>query len=124
MRRWLIGMAATIATIVAAIAPGLASGVTTNSQTLAGANATVTSCDTDGVTVVRTLSGANVVSVTVSNIAAACGNGALSMTVSNGSTSVSATAVVPAGGGSVVVTPATPIAVTDAMTTHLTIVGA
>ncbi|HEY6628302.1 MAG TPA: hypothetical protein VI193_04930 [Acidimicrobiia bacterium] len=124
MRRWLIGMVAAFVTIVATIAPGLAANLPSSSQSLAGANVAVASCDTDGVTVVRTLSGANVVSVTISNIASACGNGALSMTLSNGSTSVSATAVVPAGGGSVVVTPATPIAATNAMTTHLTIVGA
>jgi hypothetical protein len=124
MRRWLIGMVAAVVLIVATIAPGLASGLGTNTQSLAGAGAAVTSCDTDGVTVVRTLSGANVVSVTISGIASACGNGTLSMTVSNGSTSVSATAVVPAGGGSLVVTPATPIAATNSMTTHLTIVGA
>lgn len=124
MRRWLIGMVAAVVTIVATIAPGLAANLGSGSQTLAGANAAVTSCDTDGVTVVRALSGTNVISVTVSNIAAACGNGALSLTVSNGATNVSGTAVVPAGGGSVVVTLASPIAAADAMTTDLTIVGA
>ena len=117
-------MVAAIVTIAATIAPGMAANLPSSSQTLAGANAAVTSCDTDGVTVVHTLSGTNVVSVTFSNIAAACGNGALSMTLSNGLTSVSATAVVPAGGGSIVVTPATPIAAANAMTTDLTIVGA
>ena len=124
MRRWLIGMVAAVVTIVATVAPGMAANLSSNSQTLAGANAAVTSCDTDGVTIVRTLSGTNVVSVTVSSIAAACGNGSLSLTVNNGSTNVSGTAVVPVGGGSVVVTLASPIAAANAMTTELTIVGA
>jgi hypothetical protein len=124
MRRWLIGMVAAVVTIVATIAPGLAANLVSGSQTLAGANAAVTSCDTDGVTLVRTLSGLNVVSVTVSNISAVCGNGALSLTVTNGVTNVSGAAVVPAGGGSVLVTLSAPIAAANAMTTHLTIVGA
>jgi hypothetical protein len=102
----------------------MAANLSSGSQTVAGGNAAVAACDTDGVTVTRTLSGTNVASVTVSNIASACGNGALSLTVSNGSTNVSGSATVPVGGGSVLVTLASPILVTNAMTADLTIVGA
>jgi hypothetical protein len=124
MKRWLIGMTAVIVMIAAAITPGLAATLAFGSQTFAGGSAAVATCDSDGLSVERTLSGANVVSVTVGRIAAACGNGTLSLTVSNGVTNVSGSAVVPAAGGSVVVTLAAPILATEAMTTDLTIVGA
>lgn len=124
MKPWSIGMAAVIMMIAAAITFGLAASLLFGSQTFAGGSAAVAPCDSDGVSVVRTLSGTNVVSVTVGGIASACGNGALSVTVSNGITNVSGSAVVPAGGGSIVVTLATPILATEAMTTDLTIVGA
>jgi len=124
MKPWLIGVAAVIVTIAAAFSYGLATNLSFGSRTLASSRATVAACDSDGLSVVRALSGTNVVSVTVGGIAAACGNGALSLTVSNGMTSTSGTAVVPAAGGSVLLTLATPILATDAMTTDLTIVGA
>jgi hypothetical protein len=110
--------------IMVAIVPALAAGLSTTSASLGGSGATVTRCDSDGVGVIGNLSGSNVVSVTVSNLAPACGSGSLSVTVSNGSTNSTGTGVVPGGGGSLTVTLGSPIAATNAMTTDLAIVGA
>ena len=121
MRRWL-GLIAVSAVLAAG--PGLAAGLSSSARSLGGSSATVGRCDTDGVGVVQNLSGSNVVSVTVSSIASACGGGSISVTVNNGSTNVNGATVVPAGGGSVTVTLGTSIAQTESMTTDLAIVGA
>ena len=53
-------------------------------------------CDTDGVTIVPVLSGANVASVTVGGISANCAGGTLSVNVNNGVANSSGSGVVPA----------------------------
>ena len=70
---------------------------------------------TNGVTTLPTLSSGNVTAVTVSGIAAACGNLTLKATVNNGTTSSNGSATVPAGGGSASVTLAASVAMKDTM---------
>ena len=72
-----------------------------------------TPCDADGVSVVEVISADAITRVDVSGIAAACGNGTLSVTVRNGSAQGSGSAAVPAGGGG-------PVAVAVSPTVTLT----
>ena len=100
-----------------------ASSQSTGSRRLAANAATVTRCDTDGVSVVQNLSGANVISVTVGSIAAACGNGTLALALNNGTTSSSGSASVPDAGGSLTVTLAAAVAAKDADQVDISISG-
>jgi hypothetical protein len=93
------------------------------SRALGANKAAPSRCDTDGVTLTQTLSGANVTSVTAAGIASACATGTLSLTVNNGSATSSGSAVVPAGGGSVTVTLASAIAATSGEQIDLVISG-
>lgn len=110
---------------IAAAAPvyGFASSLGSASRALGSNAAPVPRCDTDGVTVVQNLSGSTVVSVTVGSIAAACGNGTISVNVNNGTTNRTGTGTVPAGGGSLTVTLASSLAVSQSETIQLTISG-
>jgi hypothetical protein len=90
--------------------PGLATGLGGASRTLGSGAATVARCDTDGIEVTQNLTSTNVTSVTVTGIAAACAGGTLVVTFSNGVVSSNGSAAVPAGGGSVTVTLAAPVA--------------
>ena len=112
------------ACIVAAswfVGPALASNLAHTSTTLTGGNAAITACDSDGVATIFTLSGSNVASVTVSGISSGCGNAALSVAVDNGTASSTGTASVPVGGGSVVVTLASSVAMSDSMKTAIVV---
>ena len=80
-------------------------------------------CTTSGLPVIQTLSGANVVSVVVSAVPAACGGGTLQLTVNNGSAQSSGSTAVPVGGGNVTVTLASAVAATTTEQTDLVIVG-
>ena len=97
-----MGAAVALALVLVAV-PGFASGLTWAAKTLGANGASVSHCDTDGVTVIQNLSGANVVSVTVGGISSACATGSLSVTVDNATTSSSGTGTVPSGGGSMTV---------------------
>ena len=104
-----------------AVAPGLAASLSGASGTLGGGNAAVTKCDADGVRSVFTPVGGNVTAITVSGVASACGGLTLNVVVNNGSTTTTGTGLVPIGGGSVVVLPIPPIAMTNAMQTDFLI---
>ena len=93
------------------------------SRTLGAAKVAVPSCDAGGFTIVQNLTGANVSSVTIGGIASACATGTLSVTVNNGTTNSSGTAVVPAGGGSMTVTLAAVVAFRQANEVDVAIVG-
>lgn len=80
-------------------------------------------CTAAGLSVLQTLTGTNVVSVTVGTLPAACGGGTLRLAVHNGVTSSEGSAVVPAAGGTVSVTLALPVAVTVAEQTDLVVDG-
>jgi hypothetical protein len=102
---------------------GHAASLAAASNSLAMGRSAVTACDTDGVSVVQVLSGANVTVVTVSGIAPACGNGSISVALNNGSVSSTGTATVPAGGGSTSVTLAAAIAMKDSDEIDVAITG-
>jgi hypothetical protein len=120
MRRWALALV-----VVAAAAPvyGFAANLGSASRRLGANAAPVSRCDTDGVTMIQNLAGANVVSVTVGSIAAACANGSISVNLNNGTTNSGGTGTVPAGGGSVTVTLAVAVAARDAETIQAVISG-
>jgi hypothetical protein len=90
--------------------PALAASLTATSATV-GADAIATPrCTTAGLPVVPTISGTNVVSVTVSGIPSTCGGATLQAAVNNGITNSTGSATVPGGGGSVTVTLAIAVA--------------
>jgi hypothetical protein len=107
-----------------AIAGGaFAASLATTTNALGAATAATPRCTTAGLTVFQNLSVANVVSVTVATLPAACATATLLVTVNNGITTGSGSATVPAGGGSVTVTLSTTPAATAAETTDLVLVG-
>jgi hypothetical protein len=114
---------ALLVVIAAAPAYGYAASLGSASRALGANTASVSRCDSDGVTIIQNLSGSNVASVTVGSIAAACATGTISVNLNNGSTNQTGTGAVPAGGGSVTVTLASAIAATQAETIQLTISG-
>jgi len=111
------------AVVVWSAASAHASSVTIGAKTLAANSAAVSSCDTDRVTIVPNLSGANVVSITMGSIDAACGGGTLSIAFSNGTTSSTGSGVIPGGGGALTVTLAAAVAAKDSAQVFTTIVG-
>jgi len=102
---------------VACTVIGAAASLTVNSGSLAAATLTVPRCTSAAISILQNLSGANVASVTISGLPAACGNAAAQATVNNLTTSGSGSATVPAAGGSVIVNLGTTPA---ASTTHET----
>ena len=120
--RWIGAVA--VATVVLGLAtPGFASSLGWSSRTVGSNGTALGKCDADGVGILQNLSGANVVSVTVSGIAAACAGGTLSATVDNATTASSGTAVVPSGGGSVTVSLAASVPAKDAEEIDVAISG-
>jgi len=66
----------------------------------------VAACDSDGFSLTHTLSGSTVTDVTVAGIDAACANGAVTITLTDGAdveVSSGGPQTVPSGGGSVVI---------------------
>jgi len=124
MRRmgWIVVTgAAAIAVLSSAFGYAAAQGTGTNS--LGSNTATVSRCDTDGITVTHNLSGSNVISVAVGSIASACGNASISVDVNNGTANSSGSGTVPAGGGSMTVTLGAGVAAKDGMETDVAISG-
>ena len=80
-------------------------------------------CTNAGLGQIQNLSGSNVVSVTVSNLPAACGNATLQVSLNNTSTSSGGSATVPAAGGSVTVTLGTPVAMATTEEIDLVLTG-
>jgi hypothetical protein len=120
-------MAATVAALVvvtcALSSVAFAASLASASRTLGAGKVAVPSCDTGGFTIVQNLTGSNVSSVAIGGIAATCATGTLSVTVNNGITNSSGTAVVPAGGGSMTVTLAAAVAFRQANEVDVAIVG-
>jgi hypothetical protein len=112
-----LGAAALVATL------GFASSLPSATKKLGASSVAVARCDTDGVTILQNLSGANVASVTVGGIASACGGATLSLTFNNGTTSSSGSGAVPAGGGSMTVTLAVAVALKDSGRIDVAIAG-
>ena len=118
-----MGLVVALAIGLMVAVPGFAAGLTWATRSLGTNVAAVSRCDTDGVTVIQNLSGANVVSVAVSAIAAACATGTLSATVDNVTTSSSGTGTVPAGGGSMTVALAAAVPAKDVEEIDVAITG-
>jgi hypothetical protein len=102
---------------------GAAASLSVATDTLGGAVVAVPRCTAVGLSVLQNLSGGTVVSVTVSGLPAACGGGTLQVTVNNGTTFGSGSAVIPVIGGPVTVTVGPAPAVTAAETTDIVVVG-
>ncbi len=102
---------------------GFAAAVTVGAGSIGTARISAPRCTAAGLGVVQNLSGSTIVSVTVSSLPSACGNGTLQVTVNNGSTSASGSSAIPAAGGSVTVTLGSAPAVAVAEETDLVITG-
>ena len=94
---------------------GAAASLALASGTLGAALAAPGRCATGGLSVIQTLSGSSVASVSVGVLPAACGGATLRVAVNNGTTSSTGTATIPTGGGTVSVTlaVAVPVAVSE-----------
>lgn len=106
-----------------ASAVGLASGLPGSSQTLGSSGVATPRCDADGFTVIQNLSGANVISVSVSGIAAGCGGGTMQATFHNGTTSSSGSGTVPGGGGSLTISLAASVPAAVGARVDIVVVG-
>lgn len=95
---------------IASMSVGHAASASFSGASLAVGAVSISRCTAAGLTVVQNLSGANVVSVTVGSVPAACGNATLLVTVASGANTGSGSATVPAAGGSVTVSLGTTIA--------------
>ena len=104
---------------------GHAAGLSTAANSLGGGNSPIAKCDADGVTTLQVLNaGANVTSVTIAGIAAACGTATLSVTVNNNAGSNSpGSAAGPGGGGSMTVALAAGVTMKDSDQVDVTITG-
>ncbi|MCA1830209.1 MAG: hypothetical protein ABR552_09240 [Actinomycetota bacterium] len=121
MRRALILATAVITAAVAVV--GFAKSTSVSSKTLGAGKTTVSKCDTDGVSVLETLSGSNIASVAVGSIASACAGGTVSVAVNNGTANSTGSGTVPGGGGSVTVTLGTAVAAKDVVEVDVSISG-
>src|ERR1700704_1522596 len=88
----------------AAIIWGAAESLSFSSQQAGATSVPVPKCSTAGMTTFESVIGTNIVGVSVSNVDAACAGGTLSLTVNNGTSTGSASGVVPGGGGSMSLT--------------------
>ena len=102
---------------------GMAASLTFSTGSVAGARAATPRCTNASLVVIPNLSGANVVSATVSGLPSACGNATIQVAVNNGSASGSGSGTVPAGGGSVSVTLGSAVASTAAAEIDLILTG-
>lgn len=80
-------------------------------------------CTSAGLGLIQNLSGSNVISVTVNNLPAACGNATLQVTLNNLTTSSGGSATVPAAGGSVTVTLGAAVAIATTEEIDLVLTG-
>ena len=102
---------------------GAAASLSLTAASLGAATTSTPRCTATGLSVLNNLTAATVSSVTVGVLPAACAGATLQLTVNDGATNSSGSAVVPGGGGSVTVTLGTPVALTATVQTDLTLVG-
>lgn len=81
----------------------MAASLTLATHSLGAAQVATPRCTSAGLGVIPNLSGANVISVTVSGLPVACGSATIQVTVSTGAAFSSGSGTVPAAGGSVTV---------------------
>jgi hypothetical protein len=90
--------------VVLSASLALAASLSTTTDKVGGAAASVPRCATTGVTTVEVLTGTNITGVTVSGIDSNCAAGTLAVTVNvGGGTTGAGSVAVPAGGGSATV---------------------
>lgn len=123
LRLGLLSLTGGLAALAASVAVGAAASLAAGSGSLGAGSVAMPRCTTAGLGVIQNLSGSNVISVTVSGLSSACGNGSLQVAVNNGTASSTGSATVPTGGGSITVTLATAVAVSTAETTDVMVVG-
>jgi hypothetical protein len=107
----------------AGVVLGAAASLAVTSSSLGASTAATPRCTAAGLSILQNLSGATVISVTVSGLPAACGTATLQVTVNNGAANASGSAAVPVGGGSVTVTLGSAPAVSTTEQTDLVLVG-
>ena len=117
------GLAVGIALTVAGLSVGLAASLSWSPRSLGAARLSVPRCTSAGFGVVNNLTGANVVSVTVSGLPAVCGGATLQVAFNNGSASSSGSGTVPAAGGSITVALAAAVADTTFAQTDVLLTG-
>jgi hypothetical protein len=108
---------------LAGVTAGQAAGLSSASNGLGAASATVPRCTTAALGVLNNLSGSNVASVTVSGIPSGCGGATLQLAVNNGSASGSGSTTIPVSGGSVTVSISPAVAASANQQTEVLITG-
>src|SRR5512141_1956480 len=86
------------------LATSFAASLATAPGSIGAARIATPRCTNAGLSVLQNLSGSTVISVTVGNLPATCGNATIQVTVNNGVASASGSGTVPAAGGSITVT--------------------
>jgi hypothetical protein len=109
--------------IALAATTAFAASLSLGGGSLGMASTSTPRCTTAGLGLIQNLSGSNVISVTVSNLPAACGSATLQVTLNNLTTSSGGSATVPAGGGSVTVTLAAAVAMATTEEIDLVLTG-
>jgi hypothetical protein len=113
-RRWAI-----VVLVAAGLPVAAAATVGLTSANLGSGNGAPATCDSGAPTVVQNVGTSspnttNIVTIDVSGIVSGCGGGTLKVSLSNATDPVQeATAAIPAGGGTVTVTFATPVALKE-----------
>lgn len=102
---------------------GAAASLNLSSGTLGATQLATPRCTTANLSVLQNLAVSSVASVTISGLPASCGGGTLQAAVNNGTANSTGSAVVPAGGGSVTVTLAATVPVSEAAETDIVVVG-
>ena len=103
--------------------PGFAASLPSSSDGIGAATVTLPRCTAAALTVVPTIVAANVTAVVVSGIPSTCGSATLQAAMNNGLANSTGSAAIPAGGGSVTVTLALPVALTAGTQVDAIIVG-
>jgi len=117
------GLAVAIACTALGVSFGLTASLSVSPRSLGAARLTVPRCTSSGFGVVNNLTGSNVVSVTLSNLPAACGGATVQVAVNNGSVSSTGSGTVPAAGGSLTVALAAAVADTTFAETDVLLTG-
>ena len=117
----------TVAVVAIVSLAGLSVGFTASlgygSRSLGTARVSTPRCTSSALTVLNNLSGANVASVTVSSLPAACGGATVQVAYNNGATSSTGSGTVPAGGGSVTISLTAAVAATVSAQTDVLLTG-
>lgn len=109
--------------LVAGSVFGLAASLDVTAKGLGAGTGTVTSCDTNGVSVNYVFDGSNVTDVAISGIAATCENAKMDITVTDGGAGATATVASVGAGGSETAALSVPVAAADITSVGVILVG-